>query len=85
MRRNVEVVSCDFCGEDIEGKLATAKVREMGVEPKEVPVRLYNQLFFCYGVTRYSLDICPKCQDKVAKGEICVSTDLSVDRRFANG
>ena len=30
MRRNVEVVSCDFCGEDVEGMIATAKVREYG-------------------------------------------------------
>lgn len=86
MRRNVEVVSCDFCGEDIEGMIATAKVREYGKgEPRDKPIRLYNQIAFNYGGTRYVYDVCDKCKDKLANGEISISTDLSVNRSFTNG
>ena len=47
MKRNVEVVSCDFCGEDIEGMLVTAKCRVFGCEEtRSTPVRLYNQIYF---------------------------------------
>jgi hypothetical protein len=88
MRRNVEVISCDFCGEDVECMIATAKVRVYGKgEPIEKPIRLYNQIAFNYGGTRYVYDICSKCRKKVDDGEVCVSTDMSLDRSFtgANG
>ena len=86
MRKKVEVVSCDFCGEEVEGFLATAKLRNYGEgEPKDTPIRLYNQIAFNWSGTRYVLDICSKCQKKVYDGEICVSSDLSVDRSFTNG
>ena len=86
MIRKVEVVSCDFCGEDIEGMLATAKVREYSkVEPRDKPIRLYNQIFFNWCGTTYVYDICSKCRKKVDNGEICVSTDMSSDRSFTNG
>lgn len=86
MRRNVEVVSCDFCGEDIEGMLATAKVRDYGKgEPIDKPVRLYNQIFFNWCGTTYVYDICSKCADKLANGEISISTDMSANRSFTNG
>ena len=86
MIRKVEVVSCDFCGEDIEGMLATAKVREFGCgETRSTPVRLYNQIFFNWGGTRYTYDICSKCADKLANGEISISTDMSANRSFTNG
>lgn len=88
MRRKVEVVSCDFCGEDVEGMIATANVREFGKgEPIQKPIRLYNQIAFSYGGTRYVYDICSKCRKKVEDGEVCVSTDNSLDRSFtsANG
>ena len=86
MIRKVEVVSCDFCGEDIEGMLATAKVRDYGEgEPRDKPIRLYNQIAFNYRGTKYVYDICSKCRKKVDNGEICVSTDMSVDRSFTNG
>lgn len=86
MIRKVEVVSCDFCGENIEGMPVTAKVRDYGKgEPIDKPIRLYNQIAFNYGGTRYIYDICSKCEDKLANGEISISTDLSVNRSFTNG
>lgn len=86
MKRNVEVVSCDFCGEDIEGMLVTAKCRVYGCEEtRSTPVRLYNQIFFNWGGTKYVYDICSKCADKLANGEISISTDMSVNRSFTNG
>lgn len=84
MRRKVEIVSCDFCGEDIEGMPVTAKVR-INEGQRDVLVRLYNQIFFNWGGTKYAFDICSKCEDRLANGEISVSTDLSADRRFTNG
>lgn len=84
MIRKVEIVSCDFCGEDIEGMPVTAKVR-INEGQRDVSVRLYNQIFFNWGGTKYAFDICSKCEDKLANGEISVSTDLSADRRFTNG
>lgn len=84
MRRKVEIVSCDFCGENIEGMPVTAKVR-INEGQRDVPVRLYNQIFFNWGGTRYEFDICHKCEDKLSNGEIGVSTDFSADRRFTNG
>lgn len=85
MRKNVEVVSCDFCGENIEGMLVTAECRVYGGEVKSTPVRLYNQIFFNWGGTRYAYDICSKCEDKLANGEISISTDMSLNRSFTNG
>lgn len=86
MIRKVEVVSCDFCGEDIEGMLATAKVRDYGKgEPIDKPVRLYNQIFFNWCGTTYVYDICSKCADRLANGEISISTDMSANRSFTNG
>ena len=86
MIRKVEVVSCDFCDEDIEGMLAKAKVREYGNgEPRDKPVRLYKQIYFNWRGTIYVYDICSKCEDKLANGEISLSTDLSVNRSFTNG
>ena len=86
MRRNVEVVSCDFCGADIEGMLVTGEVRTINCgEHKSTPVRLYKQIFFNWGGTKYVYDICSKCEDKLANGEISVSTDMSVNRSFTNG
>ena len=86
MRRKVEVVSCDFCGENIEGMLATAICRDYGCEKTDSkPVRLYNQIFFNWGGTRYVYDVCSKCADKLANGEISISTDMSADRSFTNG
>lgn len=86
MRRNVEVVSCDFCGEDIEGMPVTAKVR-INEGQRDVPVRLYNQIFFNWGRTRYSFDVCPKCKDKITSEKFQLSTDFCLDRSFtgANG
>lgn len=91
MIRKVEIVSCDFCGDDVEGMLATAKVRDyckgepIDKEPIDKPVRLYNQIFFNWCGTTYVYDICSKCADKLANGEISISTDMSADRRFTNG
>ena len=86
MKRNVEIVSCDFCGEDIEGMPVTAKCRVYGCEKTDsTPVILYNQIFFNCGGTKYVYDICSKCKDKLDKGEISISTDLSVNRSFSNG
>lgn len=86
MIRKVEVVSCDFCGEDIEGMLVTAKVREFGKgELRDKTIKLYNQITFNYGGTKYVYDICSKCADKLANGEISISTDLIADRSFTNG
>ena len=88
MRKNVEVLYCDFCGEEVEGMLATARVRAFNDgKPKDTQIRLYNQIAFSYGGTRYIYDICSKCRKKVDNGEICVSTDMSADRSFtgANG
>lgn len=88
MRKNVEVLYCDFCGEEVEGMLATARVRAFNdCKPKDMQIRLYNQIAFSYGGTRYVYDICSKCRKKVDNGEICVSTDMSADRSFtgANG
>lgn len=86
MIRKVEVVSCDFCGDDVECMLATAKVRDYGKgEPIDKPVRLYNQIFFNWYGTKYVYDICSKCADKLANGEISISTDMSANRSFTNG
>lgn len=84
MIRKVEIVSCDFCGEDIEGMPVTAKVC-INEGQRDVHVRLYNQIFFNWGGKKYAFDICSECEDKLANGEISVSTDLSADRRFTNG
>jgi hypothetical protein len=86
VRRNVEVVSCDFCGENIEGMLVTGEVRTINCgERKYTPVRLYKQIFFNYDGTKYVYDICSKCEDKLANGEISISTDICVNRSFTNG
>ena len=86
MIRKVEVVSCDFCGDDVEGMLTIAKVRAYCKgEPIDKPVRLYNQIFFNWCGTSYVYDICSKCAGKLANGEISISTDMSLNRSFTNG